>query len=79
MESADPFDQRRHVGLSELLAELHQNAFPIPELLACGDHIGVQNVDLPAKNPDMTARGVPGDVWHYVPADVAQLDRMALR
>ena len=39
-KAADALDQRRHIGLSELLPKLHQIAFPMPELLAFGTTSG---------------------------------------
>lgn len=79
-KTTDPFDQRRHVGLSELLAKLDEIAFPMPELLALGDGVWpVENVDIRGKTPAMAAPRVPRSasgtmLWQMSP----QLDRMTV-
>ena len=71
-KSADPFDQRSHIGFSVLLAELDEVAFPVAELFAPSDIRPVERVDVWAETPSVTA---PGMLWPasgtMLPADVA--------
>lgn len=49
-------DQRPRIGLSALLAELNEIAFPMPELFALGDGVwSVENVDIRGETPAMAA------------------------
>lgn len=58
-EAADPFDQRGHIRLAELLAELDQIAFPVSELLSVGDNVrAAQDVQLGAEALAMPAPGM---------------------
>ncbi len=38
-KAADPFDQRRYISLTKLLAKLDQITLPVAKLLTPGDHI----------------------------------------
>jgi hypothetical protein len=79
-KAADPLDKRRHIGLSELLAELDQIAFPMAELLAIGNDVwAAQDVQVRAKPLAVLASGVswsaPGTMLRQMPP---QLDGMAV-
>lgn len=59
-KAADALDQRRHIGLAELLLELHQIAFPMAKLLAFTHNVRpMQNVELRAESATMAASGMP--------------------
>ena len=79
-KAANPLDKRCDIGLSELLAELDQVAFPVAELLAIGNDVwAAQNVQVRAKALAMLASGMsrsaPGAMLRQMPP---QLDSMAV-
>jgi hypothetical protein len=80
-KSADPFDQRSHIGVSVLLAELDEVAFPVAELFAPSDDIRpVENVDVWAETPSVAAPGMPWPASGTMLRQMSpQLDRMAVR
>ncbi len=80
-KTADPLDQRRHVRLAELLAELDEVAFPVSELLAIGDHVrSALDVEIRAEALAMPAPGMPrpasGTVFRQV---FPKLDGVTIR
>lgn len=71
-DAADHLDQRCHIGLAELLTELDEIAFPVPELLAVGDDVrAAQDVQFRAEALAMPAPGAGGGA-RGVPADAAR-------
>lgn len=58
-KAAHALDKRRHIGFPELLAELNEIAFLVPELLSISNRVGAaQNVELRAKPLTVFASGV---------------------
>nr|KIU67031.1 hypothetical protein TR92_18365 [Brucella anthropi] len=60
-KAAHPFDQRRYIGLAELLAKLDQITLPVAKLLTSGDHVrAVQDAQFRREAASMVA---PGMTW----------------
>lgn len=78
-EGADALDQRRRVGLAELLAELDEIALPMAKLLALANAVRpVQNAQVRAEPVVVPARGVARPTAGAALRQMAPLHRQAV-